>query len=132
MRADLKLDDRLTRAMRGGPSALPGDLALLRSYLRMIADLLEEKATDLEHDWAQACAAAAEIETLHGLEGAVAERAIGVQASGLDDLRVKLEIWRALIQGLPDEEMASTQNRLVLSIEADIQRLQRGSRRSNS
>ena len=76
MRADLKLDDRLTRAMRGGAAALPGDLALLRSYLRLIAGLLEEKATDLEQDWGQACAAAAEIETLHGLEGSVAERAI--------------------------------------------------------
>jgi hypothetical protein len=129
MRADLKLDDRLTRAMRGGAAALPGDLALLRSYLRLIAGLLEEKATDLEHDWGQACAAAAEIETLHGLEGSVAERAIGVRSRDLEDVRVKLEIWRMLVQGLEDEEMASTQNRLVLSIEADLDRLQRGPRR---
>jgi hypothetical protein len=127
-----KLDYRLVRALRQGTDALPGDVAELRGYMRMIGTLLAEKAAELEPSWEQACAAAAEIETLHGLEGAVAERAIGVQASGLDDLRVKLEIWRALIQGLPDEEMASTQNRLVLSIEADIQRLQRGSRRSNS
>jgi hypothetical protein len=34
-----------------------------------------------------------------------------------------------LVQGLEDEEMASTQNRLVLSIEADLDRLQRGPRR---
>lgn len=126
MRTDLKLDDRLMRAMRGGPAALPEDLALLRSYLRMIASLLEEKARDLEPDWRQACAAAAEIETLQGLEGAVAERAIGVQASDLEDVRVKLEIWRFLVQASFDEEMSQSHNRLVLSIEADILRLQRG------
>lgn len=59
----------------------------------------------------------------------MAERAIGVRSRDLDDVRVKLEIWRTLVQGLEDEEMASTQNRLVLSIEADIERLQRGPRR---
>ncbi|PJN95448.1 hypothetical protein CNY89_08435 [Amaricoccus sp. HAR-UPW-R2A-40] len=59
----------------------------------------------------------------------MAERAIEVRSRDLDDLRIKLEIWRTLVQGLEDEEMASTQNRLVLSIESDLERLRRGPRR---
>jgi hypothetical protein len=123
MRADLKLDDRLTRAMRGGAAALPGDLALLRSYLRLIAGLLEEKATDLEHDWGQACAAAAEIETLQTLELAVAERAVAIRAESIETVRGKLAIWRALGPASGDDDMRSPRNRLILSVEADLERL---------
>lgn len=124
-----KLDDRLVRAMRSGPAALPEDLAQLAAYLRLVAGLLEEKATEVEPDWAQACAAAAEIETLHGLEAAVAERAIGVPAEDLGGVRSKLEIWRALADSAPDGDMSLAHNRLILSIEADLRRLERLPRR---
>lgn len=129
MRPGWKLDDRLVRAMRGGPQALPEDLALLRSYLRLIEGLLAEKADEVEADWPQALAAAAEIETLQGLEAAVAERAIGVPAGDLDDVCAKFEIWRALAQGAPEADMSLAHNRLVLSIEADILRLMLARRR---
>lgn len=122
---ELKLDDRLLRAMRGGPEALPRDLARLRSYLRLIAGLLEEKATEVESNWAQACAAAAELDTLQALEATVAERAIAVEAVDLGDVRVKLEIWRALVEGAPDGDLSLAHNRLILSIECDIARLAR-------
>ena len=63
-----KLDNRLVRALHEGAEALPGDLAELRSYLRLIEALLTEKAAELEPSWQQACAAAAEITTLQTLE----------------------------------------------------------------
>lgn len=125
MAAGLRLDDRLVRAMRGGPEALPQDLARLRSYLLLILGLLEEKATELEPDWTQACGAAAEIETLQALEATVAERAIGLEATDLGDVRVKFEIWRALAASAPDGDMSLPHNRLALSIEADVARLER-------
>lgn len=123
-----KLDDRLVRAMRGGPEALPQDLGLLVAYLRLLAGLLEEKATEIEPDWAQACFATAEIQTLHRLEAAVAERAITVRAEDLSGVRSKLEIWRALAAGAPDSDMTQAHNRLILSIDADLMRLQRPKR----
>lgn len=125
MRPDGKLDDRLMRAMRAGAEALPEDLARLRSYLRMIEGLLAEKAGELEPDWSEALAAAAEVETLQGLEAAVAERAIAVPAGDLEGLHAKFEIWRALLPGAPDWDPAHAHNRLVLSIAADILRLRK-------
>ena len=109
--------------MREGTSALPDDLGKLRGYLRMIGALLEEKARELEPSWEQACAAAAEIVTLQDLETSVAERAIGVRAESLDQVRSKLAIWRALAAGSEDGDLRSPQSRLVLSIEADLERL---------
>ena len=76
MTAESKLDYRLVHAIRGGAEALPNDITCLRGYLRMIEALLAEKAAELEPSWEQACAVAAEIETLQSLEVAVAERAI--------------------------------------------------------
>ena len=49
-----KLDYRLVRAMRRGPDVLPGDIAQLRGYLRMIEMLLAEKASELEPSWDRA------------------------------------------------------------------------------
>jgi hypothetical protein len=117
------LDINLLRAMREGTSALPADLGKLRGYLRMIAALLEEKARELEQSWEQACAAAAEISTLQDLETSVAERAISVRAESLEQVRAKLAIWRALASGGEDGDLRSPQSRLVLSIEADLERL---------
>ncbi len=128
MRLGGKLDNRLVSAMRAGPDALPEDLGLLVAYLRLLAGFLEEKANELEPDWAQACAATAEIETLHRLEAAVAERAISVPADDLAGVRAKLEIWRALAAGAPDSDMSQAHNRLILSIDADLMRLQRPKR----
>jgi hypothetical protein len=117
------LDINLLRAMREGTSALPADLGKLRGYLRMIGALLEEKARELEPSWEQACAAAAEIATLQDLETSVAERAISVRAESLEQVRAKLAIWRALVSGGEDGDLRSPRSRLVLSIEADLERL---------
>ncbi|MBP7241121.1 hypothetical protein [Amaricoccus sp.] len=124
-----KIDDRLLRAMRGGVDALPDDLALLRAYLRTIDALLAEKAMEVEPTWSEACAAVAEVETLMELETAVAEKAISVRAGNLEDVRTKLEIWRALAAGATDCDMSSPRDRLVLSIEADLGRIGRTPRR---
>ena len=118
-----KLDYRLVAAMRQGTDALPDDVGQLRGYMRMIGTLLAEKAAELEPSWEQACAAAAEIETLQNLEVAVAERAVAIRAESLETVRGKLAIWRTLAPGAEDEDMVSPRNRLVLSVEADIDRL---------
>jgi hypothetical protein len=109
--------------MRRGARELPKDLGRLRDYLRTIEVLLGEKAAELEPSWEQACAAAAEIVTLQKLEATVAERAIGVRAESLGDVRAKLAIWRALAPGAEDGDMRTPRNRLVLSVEADLERL---------
>jgi hypothetical protein len=118
-----KLDYRLVRALRQGTDALPDDVAELRGYMRMIGTLLAEKAAELEPSWEQACAAAAEIETLQNLEAAVAERAIAIRAESLETVRGKLAIWRALGPASDDDDMRSPRNRLILSVEADLERL---------
>jgi hypothetical protein len=128
METATKLDDRLVRALREGMEVLPEDLTRLRGYLGMIDALLAEKARDFEPSWAQACAAAAEVETLQALEAAVIERAIGVRAGDLGAVRVKLEIWRALADGAPEGDLSSPRDRLILSVEADIERLSRAAR----
>jgi hypothetical protein len=124
-----KLDYRLVRAMRRGTAVLPGDIAQLRSYLRMIEVLLAEKASEVEPAWDLSCAAAAEIETLLKLEQTVAERAIAVQATTLDGVRGKLAIWRAIGPDGEDVDLDSVRNRLILSIDEDLARLRRDGRR---
>lgn len=119
-----KLDDRLVRALREGSQALPGDIRALSGYLRMIGTLLEEKATELEPSWDQACALAAEIETLQALELAVAERAIAVPGESIEAIRGKLAIWQALGPDA-DDSPQSPRNRLILSVDADLERLSR-------
>ena len=64
-----KLDYRLVRAHpRRGRRRCRTTSRALRGYLRMIETLLAEKAAELEPSWEQACAVAAEIETLQALE----------------------------------------------------------------
>ena len=109
--------------MRDGADALPGDITSLRGYLRMIEALLEEKAAELEPSWEQACAVAAEIETLQALEVAVAERAIAMRADSLEMMRGKLAIWRALAPDGDDGDMRSPRNRLILSVENDLEHM---------
>jgi hypothetical protein len=123
-----KLEMELMRAVRGGSSVLPEDLGRLRGYLRMIGTLLEEKANELEPSWEQACAAAAEIRTLQELEQSVAERAIAIRAQTVDEVRSKLAIWRAIAPDC-DCDDDSPRNRLVLSVEADLERIGRELRR---
>jgi hypothetical protein len=128
MDAGTALDDRLVRALREGKQVLPADLGQLRSYLRLIAGLLAEKSEEVEADWEQACLAAAELDTLQTLETAVAERAITVRSDTLDEVRSKLEIWRALAAGDEDCDLRAPRNRLILSVEADLERLMRAMR----
>jgi hypothetical protein len=123
MNGATKLDYQLVRAMHEGADALPGDIPALRGYLRMIEALLREKASELEPSWEQACAVAAEIETLQSLEIAVAERAIAMPADCLETVRGKLAIWRALAPGCEDGDMRSPRNRLIVSVEKDLDRL---------
>lgn len=120
------LDNRLILAIRQGAGALPADLGRLHGYLRLIESLLAEKAGELEASLEAADAAAAEIETLQRLEATVAERAIAVRAEDLAAVREKLAIWRALSPGIEDADLGSPRNRLVLSVEADLERLAEG------
>jgi len=120
-----KLDQPLVRALRGGAAALPEDIERLTGYMRLIQQLLGEKAAEHEPTWAQACASAAEIETLQGLEAAVVERAISLRVDNLDGVLTKFGIWRALV----DDGTHGLRDRLVLSVEADIQSIVRRSRR---
>ena len=46
-----------------------------------------------------------------------------LSADSLETVRGKLALWRALAPGTEDESMASPRNRLVLSVETDIERL---------
>jgi hypothetical protein len=124
-----KLDYRLVRALREGIEVLPGDIAQLRRYLRMIEALLQEKASEVEPAWDLTCAAAAEIETLLTLEQTVAERAIAVQATSIEGVRGKLAIWRALEADSEDCDMSSARNRLILSIDEDLARIARAGSR---
>jgi hypothetical protein len=117
------LDYRLLKAIRGGAEALPDDIGCLRGYLRTIETLLADKAGELEPSWDQACAVAAEIETLQALETTVAERAIAIRAETLETVRGKLAIWRVLSPGTEDESAESPRNRLVASVVRDIDRL---------
>lgn len=123
MIADGPLDFRLIRSLCEGESVLPDDVESLRGYLNMIEALLAEKATTFEQSWDEACSAAAEIETLHRLETTVAERAISVRAPTLSAVRGKLAIWRTLAQDADEPGFMSPADRLVLSIESDLERL---------
>ena len=124
VKTDAKIDYLLVRALSDGSQALPGDIRALRGYLAMIGTLLEEKATELEPSWQQACAAAAEIETLQALELAVAERVIALPADSIEAARAKLAIWQAL--GPDGDDCAEgPRSRLIRSVEADLERLSR-------
>lgn len=125
------LDYRLVHAMRQGVDALPADLERLRSYIRLIDTLLVEKAGEMEASLEAADEAASEIETLLNLEAAVTERAIGILARDLPAVLDKLAIWRTLSPGDAETGLSSPRNRLVLSVEADLERLA-GSDRSGS
>jgi hypothetical protein len=127
----LKLDIRLVRAMRRGPGELPADLGMLRGYLRTIALLLSEKASEVEASWPDACVAASEIETLLKLEAVVVERAVDVRARTLTDVQVKLEIWRATGAGYHEEDALAPRTRLIYSVEADLARLAATPRRTD-
>jgi len=118
-----KLDYGLVRAIKGGAQALPADIEALRGYMRMIEALLREKASELEPNWEQAAAIANEIDTLHTLEAAVAERAIATRADDVDALRGKLAIWRALGPGTDESDENAPRNRLIESIDADLARI---------
>lgn len=124
VKTEPKIDYLLVRALSDGSQALPGDIGALRGYLAMIETLLEEKATELEPSWEQACAVAAEIETLQALEMAVAERAIAVPADNIEAIRGKLALWQVLTPDT-DEPADSKRTRLIRSIEADLERLSR-------
>ena len=97
--------------------------------MRMIEGLLEEKACELEPSWEAACAIANEIETLHALEAAVAERVIAMCADSIDAVRGKLSIWRTLGAGSDDSDERSPRNRLILSVDADLERMARAADR---
>ena len=56
----------------------------------------------------------------------MAERAIAVRAESLAEVRAKLAIWRALAPGAEDGDLRTPRNRLILSVEADLERLSRG------
>lgn len=118
-----KLDQPLMRALRGGAAALPEDIERLTAYMRLIQQLLGEKAVECEPTWAQTCASAAEIGTLQDLEAAVIERAIGLRLNDLDAVLIKFGLWRTLV----DDDQNGLRDRLVLSLEADLRAIARRS-----
>lgn len=120
-----KLDEGLVGALRAGPDVLPNDLSALAECLRTIAILLAEKAGELEPSWSEARAVAAEVETLLDLEAAVAARAAAIPAATIDDVRTKLAIWKALVAGSEGEAGDPAGVGMILSIEADLDRLAR-------
>jgi hypothetical protein len=122
-----KVDNGLMRALREGPEVLPDDLNRLHAYLKLIGGLLAEKATDHEPTWAMALAAAAEIETLQGLEEAVAGKAVAVQARSIWGVLTKLAIWESLEPVGEECEDITLRDRLVWSVRRDLERLARGS-----
>lgn len=127
--SDTLLDDKLLRALSEGMGALPEDLAQLAGYLRLIDELLNEKADEHEDSWRQLAASAAEIETLLALQIAVVERAIATRAETLPAVLLKFAVWRAYSDGDAQDDVAepaAPRNRLVHSIEADLQRIVRG------
>lgn len=122
-------DMRLPRAIEQGVDALPADLRVLKDYLGFIQALLGEKACEYEQTWDQAVCAGVEVLDLHLLEEAVAERAATVPARCLGSVLEKLAIWRAMTASDGDRgdigEEPTARDRLVLSIEADIEALAR-------
>lgn len=130
MAGDRLLDDRLVRALSEGMRALPEDLEQLAGYMRLLDGLLWERANEHEDTWRQLAASAAEIETLLGLQTAVADRAIAMRAETLPAVLMKFEIWRGLGAGAEDKDAATDwmapRERLVRSIEADLARIVRG------
>jgi hypothetical protein len=119
------LDDTLLRALRQGPEALPDDAGRLLHYLRLIDQLLAEKATEQCASWREICAAAAEIETLQQAQLAIGERAIGVTARDVTAVQLKLEIWSQLPCEEDCREGVSVRDRLIVSVHRDLHRLQR-------
>lgn len=119
-----RLDNQLMRALREGSGALPLDLNRLHEYLQLIDGLLSEKAHEREPDWAAELAAAAEIETLQGLEQAVLEKAMDVPARTLGGVLTKLAIWASLEPG-EEAGTPSHRDRLVDSVRRDIERIAR-------
>jgi hypothetical protein len=118
-----KVGQGLATALRSGAGELPSELGALGDCLHTVGLLLAEKAGELEPSWSEALAAAAEIETLLELERAVAERATTLQARSLDEVRTKIGIWKTLTAGESDAGPGLHRDRLILSIEADIDRL---------
>jgi hypothetical protein len=129
MKLDETLDNGLVRALRGGHAALPECPRRLAGYLRTIERLLAEKAREHEPNWDEACAAAKEIETLQALATAVAERVIALRGQDLPAVLAKLALWRDLAPAGEDDACArDLRDRLILSVEADLVRLDRGRR----
>ena len=120
----VKVGQGLLRALREGGDALPEDLEELHGYLKLIGDLLSEKAIEHEPSWSLALAAAAELQTLQGLEAMVARKAAQVQARALGQVLTKLAIWQAL-ESSDDGEETSLRDSLVHSVRLDLQRLAR-------
>ena len=118
-----KRGESLEALLRSGAGELPCELGALGDCLRTVAALLAEKAGELEPSWSEALAVAAEIETLLGIERAVAERAIATPATDLAEVRAKLAIWQALTEAAADAHPGSPRDRLVRSVAADLDRL---------
>lgn len=121
--ANRYFDTRLAKAFKEGEAALSGNLTELRGYLITIDEMLEEKARDLEETWDAACEASEELIALQALEVTVLERVISVGADTLADILTKFAIWHSLFAECEEAHSLSPFNRLLLSIERDIQRL---------
>ena len=115
----------LARAMRRGAAALPDDLHRLQANLRLIDELLAEKALEHEPTWTMAEANAAEIETLQKLERVVVLKATETHSEGLPDVLVKLAMWEALAAGCDEGDEAPVRDRLIHSVKRDLQGLLR-------
>jgi len=110
----------LVRALRDGAAALPDDIHRLNADLKLIAELLAEKASESEPTWTLAAASGAEVETLQKLERLVALKAASLEAARLPDVLAKLAMWEALGAGGEDDD-TDARDRLVGSVRCDLE-----------
>lgn len=123
---DTMIDDGLMRVLRGGVNEMPDDLTRLHAYLKLVAGLLAEKATEHEPTWEMVRQSAAEIETLHDLEFQVGEKAADVPATNLYGVLTKLMIWETLSGSCSGGDEPSVSDDLVRSVRKDLETIVRG------
>lgn len=116
----------LARALRDGTASLPDDLHQLHADLKLVGELLAEKALEHEPTWTLAKVSAAEIEALQKLERIVALKVSETGAEGLPDILAKLAIWELLVSGSDGGDDNSVSHRLVRSVRRDLEAMLRG------
>lgn len=106
-----------------GPDLPTSSLDEMLSSLRIVAELLAEKSEELEPTWEMAREAEAEIDTLHQIERTLVVGAAGTPAVCLNEVLIKLDIWRTLGPSCDDRDEETARDRLVHSVRDDLERI---------